>query len=308
MQFRTGIAALGALGLMAIPAGAESESELETAARALVVDVERIVASEELTGWFTDVEAHRAMRSTLLESVCRAAPEARRRALQMLQRRAARAGDARQLFALRREMSDEVATARRRERERDALTRALRDTDECPYWVEVERPFRGRQTDADRPSLSLETGGLLQIRRTEGTWTFGGGGYGRLLAGYGFSTTATLLLGPEFGGGAMLKPNTEPTEFVINYFPAIPVVLRLHDVAWHYDIEAAPVALFQADDGRFSYGGRIGGGIGVKALRTRGFIPWAGFAAAYEHYVPSGGRDRAHFLRGGLRFGLMWAP
>jgi hypothetical protein len=148
----------------------------------------------------------------------------------------------------------------------------------------------------------------VQLRQTADTWTFGGGGYGRLLPGYGFDGHVSVLAGAEFGGGAMLRPDTSPTELVINYFPAIPVLVRFHDGGWHYDIETAPVGLFQADDSSLSLGARIGGAIGIKALRTRGVLPWAGLAIAYEHYFPSGGRERAHFLRGGLRVGLMWDP
>ncbi len=292
-----------------VGASAQTQArQTEHQARDLIIDTERIVESEDLTGWFTEEEAHRSMRPTMLKSVCRVLPEARERALEILQRRTEELGDARELFDKYGEMTSEVRKARRAERERDALARALGEVEDCPFWVKTDPSFHGLQTDADRLSLNLETGGLLQIRRTAGSWTFGGGGYGRILGGYGWGGDFTLLLGPEFGGGAMLRPNTQPTELVINYFPAIPVVFRFHDVAWHYDAELAPVALFQADDSSLSYGARIGGTIGVKALRIRGFIPWAGLAVAYEHYLPSGGRPRAHFARGGLRVGFMWAP
>jgi hypothetical protein len=106
----------------------------------------------------------------------------------------------------------------------------------------------------------------------------------------------------------MIRPDTSPTEFVINYFPAIPVMLRFHDVAWHYDIEAGPVGLFQADDARISYGARVGFAVGIFALRVRGVLPWVGLATAYDHYFPSGGRPRAHFIRGGFRAGAVWDP
>jgi hypothetical protein len=79
-------------------------------------------------------------------------------------------------------------------------------------------------------------------------------------------------------------------------------------VAWHYDFEVAPVALFQADDGNISFGGRVGFAIGVFALRTRNVLPWVGAGIAYEHYFESGGRAPAEFLRGGLRAGAVWDP
>jgi hypothetical protein len=116
-----------------------------------------------------------------------------------------------------------------------------------------------------------------------------------------------LIGGLEFGGGALIK-ESESGQFTINYLPAIPVLLRFRDVDWHYDVELAPVALFQADDTRLSYGGRLGFNVGVSVLRTRGVLPWAGVGIAVEHYVPSGGREAMQFLRGGLRVGLRWPP
>jgi hypothetical protein len=104
----------------------------------------------------------------------------------------------------------------------------------------------------------------------------------------------------------MLKPRTQPTEFVVNYFPAVPVMLRFHDVAWHYDVEAAPVALFQADNGAVSFGARLGFGVGFATLRTRGVIGWAGAVIMGEHYFARSGRSSAQFLRGGVRVGVIW--
>jgi len=284
--------------------------ELSPAAESLLTDVARIVDAEESTGWFLDEEAQESIRGTMLASVCRAPISARQQALAELQRQSRELGSARDLFERDgRQMTSDVEEALFVERQLTALAFALERADtDCPFWVDVEPDFTGRQSDRDRFTLSLESGGNAQLRQTEGDWTLGGGGLARLLAGYGLGGRATVLAGIEFGGGAMLKPNTEPTEFVINYFPAIPLVLRLRNLAWHYDFETAPVALFQADNGNFSFGARGAFGIGLSALRTRGFLPWAGATVAYEYYVPSGGRDAQHFIRGGLRVGFMWAP
>jgi hypothetical protein len=279
----------------------------DPAAHALIDDISRIVGSEQSSGWFIDARALDEIHATVMESACRTPDASRQSALEILRRRVARLGTPRELWERAgREMNEDVERALRAERELRALERALDKITECPFWVEPEPDFRGRQSDADRFTLSIETGGLVQLRQTADTWTFGGGGYGRLLPGYGFDGHVSVLAGAEFGGGAMLRPDTSPTELVINYFPAIPVLVRCHDGGWHYDIETAPVGLFQADDSSLSLGARIGGAIGIKALRTRGVLPWAGLALAYEHYFPSGGRGV--LLRGGLRVGLMWDP
>ena len=52
----------------------------------------------------------------------------------------------------------------------------------------------------------------------------------------------------------------------------------------------------------------VGTSIGILALRTRNVLPWAGVAATYEYYFEGGGRPAAHFIRGGLRVGILWGP
>jgi hypothetical protein len=278
-------------------------------AHALIADVRRIVAGEESEGWFSDADAFRSMDEHVLQSVCRATPDARARALGGLRAERARAGDARELHRVAGELTEAVERALTAARELQALERGLaRVESECPFWVAPEPAFSGLQSDRRRLTLNLETGGYAQLRETEDDWTFGGGGMGRLLVGWGFDGRTTLLFGPELGGGAMIRPGTSASQFVINYFPAVPLVVRHHGLTWHLSTEAAAVALFQADDTRVSFGGRIGGAFGLTALRTRNVLPWAGLAIDYEYYPRGGGRAPAHFIRGGLRFGFPWDP
>jgi hypothetical protein len=287
-----------------------TEDAVERSAQGLLGDVERIVDIQETLGWYVEEDAYLEIRDAMLRSVCKATPEVRERALALLADAALEVGSAQDLYeASGRRVTPEVARARTLQRRSDALARAARDaTRDCPFWEEPDIAFEGRQTDRNRFTLSLETGGLLQVRQTQETWTYGGGGAGRILPGYGFGGRFTLLAGVEFGGGALLVPDTDPTELAINYFPALPVVLRLHHSNFHYDLELAPVGLFQASDMSLSYGGRLGIGGGFSALRTQGVMPWAGMALAYEHYVESGGRPKAHFFRGGVRVGFVWDP
>jgi hypothetical protein len=278
-------------------------------AHALIADVRRIVAGEESEGWFSDADAFRSMDEPVLESVCRATPDARARALAGLRAERTRVGDARELHRTAGGLTEDVERALTADRELRALERALTRVEaECPFWLAPQPGFQGLQSDRRRITLSLETGGYLQLRETESDWTYGGGGMGRLLVGWGIDGRTTLLFGPELGGGALIRPGTSASQFVINYFPALPFVVRNHGLTWHWSTEAAAVALFQADDTRVSFGGRIGGAFGLTALRTRNVLPWAGLALDYEYYPRGGGRAPAHFLRGGLRFGFPWDP
>jgi hypothetical protein len=304
-MFRTVACALGVLFLSFCSVARAADPE---GARGLLTDVDRIIAGEESEGWFADSDALREIEPAIFESTCRATLDARAETLQTLTAQSAAAGDPRALFAASREMNDAVLRASSLERQKHALELALARVGECPFWIAPKPGFKGRQSDRQRFTLSLESAGNVQLRHTLGRYAFGAGGWARLLPGYGINDTFTLLAGPEFGGGAMVRPNTNASQFIINYFCAIPAVLRVHHRTWHYDIEGAPVALFQADNTHLSYGFRVGGGFGFSALRRHNFLPWARAAASYEHYFEGGGRAAADFLRADLRVGFLWDP
>jgi hypothetical protein len=275
----------------------------------LLSDVERIVDAEEYDQWFTDGEAYANVLPALLQSVCRATPAARREALQVARRQARRSGDARALFQQAGEITDAVEQALHDERKYEALRRGVEQThSECPFWSPPEPEFLGRQTTRRRFALSVETGGLAQLRIAAGEANIGGGGAARLLGSYRFNDSVTLLGGYGFSGGAMVTLDTASSEVIINYFSAVPVVLRYHDVAWHYELETGYVSLIQADNRIPSRGFRVGAGIGYSTLRLRTIIPWVGFIVAGEHYFRGGGRPPMQFVRIGARGGFFWDP
>ena len=284
--------------------------QLTRQSEGLVADVHRIVSAEESLGWVVDHIELEDMYPSLLKSVCRTSAPARTLALERLQSEAQRLGDPRALYAAAgRELDGAGEDALSAERRLRALERALLGARrDCPFWMEVDPDFEGLQTDRNRFTLNVESGGVAILRRTQGDWTLGGGGFGRVLPAYGFGGSFTLLAGAEFGGGALLKPGDETTGVTINYFPALPLIVRIRDVAWHYDIETAALGLFQSDNTNVSYGARIAGTVGLSALYTSGFIPWAGVSLAYEYHLESGGRSQAHFIRGGFRAGVSWDP
>lgn len=301
-----GLALLAIVGVLGAPGVALAQGEVEDdrGVQGILVDLERIVTSEESAGWFLDRTQITTLYPVALQTVCRATPTARAQALARLDARVA-AEDARAIFE-REGMSSAAAQALSTQRQRDLLKAAVEGGADCPFWVKPEHGYSGRQTVRNRFFLTFESGGLLQLRRTEGSWTYGGGGVARLLSGYGLGRVS-LMGGAEFAGGAMLKVGGGQSDFVINYFPAVPVMLRVHSVSWHYDFELAAVSLFQSSDTRFSFGTRAGFAVGLSALRTRFLLPWAGAAVAYEHYF-EGHRAPQDFIRAGLRVGGVWDP
>lgn len=279
----------------------------DAAMAGLLADVRRVVAAYEDEGWFIDEDALTEIEKILLESACRAPIPARQRALELLATEAQ--GDPeRAFYEAQGRLTFEVKEALSSQRRWIALRRTLERSDECPFWLTPDPEFTGRQTARDKWLVHLESGGLLDLRHRNSELGLGAGGNGRLLLGKGFGEQFHLLLGGEVGGGAELgKPNTgQPLS--IRYVSAVPLVVRWHWVAWFYDVEVAPVALFENDDTRLSWGGRVGTTVGLTALRLRDFLPWFGLTFGVEHYLPSGGRESTQLLRGGVRVGIRWDP
>lgn len=293
----------------AAPRGQTSSAAASAAGvEALLFDVQRIVAAESDGSWLIDELEQTAIRADVMESVCRATPEVRAQALVQLEQQRQLAGDAPQLYERAgNRLTSEVESALSLGRQLDALRRGVAAAGTCPFWVRPDPGFRGRQSTRERWIVNFDTGGTAQLRRTQGEWAVGAGGFGRLLGGYTF-TSVSLLAGVEFGGGALVEPNEQPTSLVVNYIPALPLLLRLHSDRWNVDVEAAGVGLFQASNTSLSYGVRGGLTVGVSALRVRGVLPWVGLAVATEYHFGNSARPEAWYLRGGLRVGGVWDP
>jgi hypothetical protein len=318
---RTLVAVLG-LSALFVPSPAHSQASppvpaaaapavgvSEASVQALLFDLERIVAAEESSGWLLDDVAQDAIHRDVMDSLCRATPDVRSAARSRLAQQSAAAGDPRALYERAgAQLSSDVKRALSTQRTLAALDRGLALADpQCPFWVRPDPEFRGMQSMRDRWIINFDTGGTAQLRRTQREWSVGAGGFGRVLGGYSF-TRVSVLGGIELGGGALVVPNTQPTAFVVNYIPAIPVLLRWHSNAWNIDLEAASVGLFQAGNTRLSYGLRGGITIGVSGLRVRGILPWVGIGVASEYHFENSDRPEAWYLRSGLRVGGVWDP
>lgn len=273
----------------------------------LRADLERIITTEEATGWFLDKAHYESIHASVLQSICRATPAARELSSDRLASERAIAGDPRALYeAAGRKMTSAVDRALHLERLHTALLEGMRDT--CPFFVEAEKGYQGRQTDRNRISLNAETGGLLAMRYSGDRFTVGFGPSFRALVGLGFDHV-TILAGPELSGAAMLRDDDKgSSDFIVNYFPALPIVVRIRYVNWIYSVETGVVSLFQGGEPGINLGLRAGFGIGYMALRNRYFIPWAGISVYQEHYFGNEYRPAAEYFRGGLRIGIMYDP
>ncbi len=299
-----GTAVLIAVGLLNSPAVAQMSLP---ATDGLLSDVRRIVAASEDSGWFIDAEEYELIESVLLESACRTPDAARQQALSRLERR--NSADPRALYVEDGNKSTaRVRDALTRQRRYIALRRTLERLDECPFYIETDPDFRGRQTEREKWAVHLEGGGVGEATRSDGQYTIGGGGSGRLLLGRGIGDRYSMLVGGEVGGGAELNRPSVGEAFKVKYSAAAPVVFRIHRLSWFYDVEVGPVANLKAADLDLSWGSRVGFGFGLTTLRTLEWLPWVGVAAAADGYWPQDGEPSVLILRAGIRVGIRWLP
>src|SRR4051812_13650004 len=80
----------------------------------------------------------------------------------------------------------------------DAAARAGK----CPFWIEEEPRFVGRQNTDRKFLLDFETGGRFYSQWEGKKPGLGGGGAVRMMVGYGFGDKVTVVTGGEFGGAA----------------------------------------------------------------------------------------------------------
>jgi hypothetical protein len=304
---RLTLIAVALLVSLAAEGTAQADDYDPRGADGLRADLERIITTEEATGWFLDRTHYESMHPSVLQSTCRATAAARELLSDRLASERGVAGDARALYeAAGKKVTPAVDHALHLERLHTALLRAMADT--CPFWITVERSYQGRQTDRNRISLNAETGGLLALRITSDRFTVGFGPSFRALVGLGFDHV-TILAGPELSGAAMLRDDDKgSSDFIVNYFPALPIVVRIRYVNWIYSVETGLLSLFQGGEPGINLGLRAGFGIGYMALRNRYFTPWAGISAYQEHYFANEYRPAAEYFRGGLRIGIIYDP
>lgn len=290
--------------------------------RALVRDVERVVDVRGNVGWFIDESEIQAVLPDVMKSFCQVPVEERQEALAWVDRQIVVLGgpDVVAAWVAHGKKLGRVEDLLLATRTRMLLARATEWANQgrCPFWLEPTARFHGVHTQDHRFIATIEGGGRVTQEIALGRVRFGGGGSGRILAGYGFAEGWGLTGGLELGGGARFTNLAlgEQSEFPqIVGQAAAPVVLRRQlGLTTHAELEAGPLAYFDrgsADPStrevklHFDWGLRFGAAIGGTYLRLhRGFIPK--FAVAFTvDWVPAMGEQPGLTQIGlGLRTGL----
>ena len=182
------------------------------------------------------------------------------------------------------------------------LARAEELSLDCPFWVEPEHPFRGRQISERRWLLSFGGGGKGTVALQSGELDLKFGGAGRLLLGHTFTDTHALFVGVEAGASAAFPKNAmgERTALELGADVVAPLVYRRTLLNAYVEAEAGWLGrATERDWTDFDHGVHVGFAIGGRALRTRWLFPGAAFGVSWERTFLDG--DDATTIKIGAR-------
>jgi hypothetical protein len=295
--------ALLAVAALALAACAPRPAPRDPTTRALFRDLERHVTVAATTGWSVDRLEIDRMVEGALDSVCRVDPLARRSLAAWLEAELARGGGP--VEKAWRERGKDLAAVEdllALTRVKLLLARAEELAGDCPFWLEPEEPFRGRQITEDRLVLTFGGGGKGIAIRQGDRVDLSAGGAGRLLVGRAFGDGHALFAGAELGGSAAFPRDAsgERGALVLSVDLVAPVVYRRTLTNAYFELEAGWLGRStERDFGAIDQGLHLGAAFGARALRTRFLFPGAAFGLSWERTFQGG--DDVTLLKLGAR-------
>ena len=260
---------------------------------ALFRDLERHVTVAAASGWGVDRLEVEDLLEPALDSACRVAEAQRQALLTTLEMRIAEAGGPvasawRQRGKELSAVSDLLVLTRMRLLLGRAHERAAQD---CPFWLEPEAGFRGRQISSGRWQLTGGGGGKGILLRRDGSTDFLFGGAGRLLVGRVGEHGSGLYLGAELGASASFPKDEQGdrSSLVLAADLVVPLMVRFTSVSSYFELEAGWLGRSTEEDFTdVAHGIHVGASFGGRALRTRFFFPGAAFGVSVERTFSTG--------------------
>lgn len=262
--------------------------------RALFRDLEReVTVTSNTTGWGVDRIEIEPLLDGTLDSVCRVDTLGRRSLADWLDAEIRRLGGPVEVAYKQRGKSldavDDLVTLTRIQK---LLARAEELTSDCPFWLEPELPFRGRQISEHRWQLTFGGGGKASVVVQGERRDLSFGGAGRILLGRMFADGDGIYLGAELGASATF-PKDEVTgmrgSLKLGADFVVPLVYRYTLTNAYFEFEGGWLGhTTEQDWGAFDHGIHLGVGIGARALRTRILFPGAAFGLYYERQFVAG--------------------
>ena len=279
--------AVGLIAVTAILAAcAQRPAPKDPSERVLFRDLERQVTVNATTGWGPDRIEIDGMLETALESTCRVDPLARRALHAWLAAEISKlGGPVEAAWKHRGKKLSKVDDLLVYTRVQMLLARSEEMAGDCPFWLEPELPFRGRQVSEHRFQLSFGGGGKGIVVRQGDRTDFNAGGAGRILFGRLFEGGDGLYAGLELGGSAAFPKDQagDRTSLVIGADFVAPIVYRHTLTSSYVELEAGWLghATEQAL-GALDHGIHVGAAFGARALRTRFVFPGIAIGISWE--------------------------
>ncbi len=287
MTFRARLLVTFTLTACAMSRAPEVPSE-----RALFRDLERQVTVAAATGWGIDRLEIERLIGTALDSVCRVT-ELDQRGLQrwLDDEILSEGGPVDEAWRQRGKDLAKVDDLLRMTRVRALLARADEASLDCPFWIEPETPFRGRQISTSGWQLTFGGGGKATVTRQSGHSDLNFGGAGRLLLGRIFEDGDGLYAGLEIGGSASFPKDAVGMRGgpVIGADVVAPLVYRHSLTNTYFEVEGGWLGHSSEQNlTAIEHGVHAGVSFGARALRARFLFPGAAFELAWERLFVAG--------------------
>jgi hypothetical protein len=280
----------------------------EPTERALYRDLERQVTVAAATGWGVDKLEVEGMLDSALDSVCRVDALGRRGLRAWLDDEISRrGGPVEDAWRKRRKSLSRVSQLLVMHRVRLVLSRADQMSLDCPFWIEPENPFTGRQISEHGWQLVFGGGGQGGAFRQGDHMDFSAGGAGRLLIGRTFTNGDGLYLGGQVGASAQFPKDDMGmrTSLELGLDLLAPVVYRYTLLNTYWEVEAGWLGhATEQDWGDLDHGVHVGFAFGGRALRQRFLFPGAVLAIAWERLFLPG--DDLSAIKLGARVQFDW--
>ena len=279
------------LVLLVLAACARRPVPVEPSANALYRDLEREVTVAAATGWGVDrIEIDKLIESAL-DSTCRVDPLTRAQLRSWVDDAIAqRGGPVEEAWRRSGKKLSAVDDLLVLTRVRLVLVRAEELALDCPFWLEPEQPFRGRQISDGRWQLSFGGGGKGIATQQGSRLDISAGGSGRLLIGRTFAGGDALYAGLDAGASASFPKDEsgERTSLVLGADVVAPVVYRRTLTNAYLEFEAGWLGRATENDwSSIDHGVHVGAAFGARALRTRFLFPGVALGISWERsFVP----------------------
>ena len=297
-----------AVVVVAVAACSRTPAPKDPTERALFLDLERQVTVAAATGWGVDKLEIDGMLESALDSVCRVDMLGRRGLHAWLDGEITRlGGPVEDAWRKRGKKLSKVDDLLVLHRVRLLLDRADQLSLECPFWLEPQNPFGGRQISENRWQLTFGGGGTGSVIQQGGQQDISAGGAGRLLIGRMLADGDGIYIGGEVGGSAQFPKDAmgERTSLELGLDVLAPIVYRHTLLNTYWEVEAGWLGhATEQDWGDIDNGMHVGFAFGGRALRQRFLFPGAVLAIAYERLFLDG--DDLVSIKLGARVQFDW--